>query len=168
MNLTRDKRPWLLALDGSDDAFETVRYVSRIPTLKHTPMVLFTVFGKIPEAYWDLEKEPGYRWKLGEIRAWETHRMRELKDYLARAREIFAGAGFSPDAIETRLHERDKGIARDIIHEAEQGYFAVVVGRKGTGRIGGILWGAWPPSSWSGSQPSRPSWWGKTSGPAGS
>ncbi|OQX62964.1 MAG: hypothetical protein B5M55_07550 [Desulfococcus sp. 4484_242] len=142
MNQKKEKRPWLLALDGSDDAFETVRYVSRIPTLKDTPMVLFSVFSRIPDAYWDLEKEPGYRWKLGEIRAWETHRMRELKDHMAGAREILVKAGFSPDAIETRLHERNKGIARDIIHEAEQGYFALVAGRKGTGRIRGIFLGS--------------------------
>jgi nucleotide-binding universal stress UspA family protein len=136
------KECWLLALDGSDDAFETVNYVSRIHSLKERQVVLFAVFSKIPDIYWDLEKEPVYSRKLGEIRAWETHRVNELEAYMGRARQVFIDAGFAPDAVEIRLHERQKGIARDIIHEVGQGYCALVVGRKGIGRVRGILLGS--------------------------
>ncbi len=137
-----ERERWLLALDGSDDAFETVNYVSKIHSLRERQMVLFAVSSKIPDVYWDLEKEPVYNQKLGEIRAWETGRAKQLEQYMETARQILLDAGFPADSIETRLHERQKGIARDIIVEAGQGYTALVVGRKGISRVRGVLLGS--------------------------
>ena len=142
MTLQTEKRPWLLALDGSDDAFETVRYVAGIRSIHDRPMVLFAVTSRIPNVYWDLEKEPVYNRKLGEIRAWESQRIKTLETYMAKAREVFVTAGFAPEQIETRLHEREEGIARDIIRECGKGYAAIVVGRKGTDRLREVLLGS--------------------------
>jgi nucleotide-binding universal stress UspA family protein len=142
MTRKEDAKPLLLTLDGSDRAFQTVHYISKIHSLKDRPIVLFTVFSKIPDAHWDLEKEPAYNRKLGEIRAWETHRAKKLETYMGKARQILLNAGFPPDAVEIRLHERRKGVARDIIREVRKGYFALVVGRKGVGRMRRILVGS--------------------------
>ena len=46
----------LLAVDGSDQAFETVRYVSRLFPPNRMVVVLFHVTSKIPESFWDIEK----------------------------------------------------------------------------------------------------------------
>jgi len=141
MALKMEKHQWLLALDGSDDAFETVRYVSRLHSPDKRQLVLFTVYSKIPDVYWDLQKEPLLRGRLGEMRAWETHHNQQLGDYMARSKEILLDAGFAPEAIEIKLQERQKGIARDIIQEAGQGYTVVVVGRKDVSKIRGVLLG---------------------------
>ncbi|MFH1083941.1 MAG: universal stress protein [Pseudomonadota bacterium] len=132
----------LLALDGSDAAFETVKYVSRMDPLKSIQMLLFAVFSKIRESYWDLEKEPVYNRKLGEIRAWETRRETELEDYMRKAKKILLDSGFPKESVDIKLHERNKGIARDIIDEAKKGYGALVVGRKGVSRVRGIVLGS--------------------------
>jgi len=133
---------WLLAMDGSDDAFERVRYVSKIRSLKEREMVLFTVVSRIPDVYWDLEKEPVYNRKLGELRAWETQRAKRLEEYMVRAKKILLDAGSPADSVEVKVHERRKGIARDIIDEAGKGYMALVVGRKGVSRVRGVLLGS--------------------------
>jgi len=142
MNQKPEKEPWLLALDGSDDAFETVNYVSKIHSLKERQIVLFAVCNKIPDVYWDLEKEPVYNGKLGELRAWETHRTKQLESYMAKARQILLNTGFPAGWVKIKLHERQKGIARDIIVEAKEGYAALVVGRKGVSRVRDVLLGS--------------------------
>lgn len=137
-----ERDAWLLAVDGSDNAFETVHYVSKIHSLKKRQMVLFAVTSKIPNVYWDLEKEPVYNRKLGELRAWETHRAKQLEEYMARAKQILLDAGSSADSVDIKLHERQRGIARDIIDEAGKGYTALAVGRKGISRVRGVLLGS--------------------------
>jgi nucleotide-binding universal stress UspA family protein len=137
-----EREPWLLAVDGSDDAFETVHYVSKIHSSKERQMVLFAVVSKIPDVYWDLEKEPVYNRKLGELLAWETQRAKQLEQYMAEARQILVDAGFPAESVEVKLQERQKGIARDIIHEAGKGYAVLVVGRKGVSRVRGVLLGS--------------------------
>ena len=132
----------LLALDGSDDAFETVRYVSKIGALKSRQIVLFTVFSKIRDSYWDLEKEPVYSQKLGEIRAWETQRGKTLEEYMEKARRVLLDAGFPETSVDVRYHEKKEGVARDILTEAGQGYEALVIGRRGVSKIKGIVLGS--------------------------
>ena len=73
------KKKILIGMDGSDRAFETVKYMSKIPSFQKCHLVLFNVFSKIPEAYWDLEKEPQLKRKVTHVRAWEVQREKELK-----------------------------------------------------------------------------------------
>jgi len=101
----------LLAMDGSDYAFETAKYISHIRPFQQMNTVLFNVFSKIPECYWDMEKEPQYRRRLSEIRFWEMHRHQELQEYMANARQIFLEAGFAEKAVTVKMQERDRGIA---------------------------------------------------------
>ena len=61
----------LLAVDGSDGSLDSVRYVSKMHRSQEMRVVLFNVYNKIPEAYLDLENSIPFRWKLGEIRAWQ-------------------------------------------------------------------------------------------------
>ena len=132
----------LLAIDGSDRAFETVRYVSRITPFQKMQVVLFTVFSKIPERYWDLEREPIYGQRLREIRAWETTNRMAIKRYMDEARQKLLDSGFSQGAVAVKIHERERGIARDIISESRRGYSAVVVGRKGMSKVKDLVLGS--------------------------
>jgi hypothetical protein len=62
----------LLAVDGSDQAFETVRYVSQLFPPKRMETVLFHVATKVPEGFWDVEKNPAFKHKLSSVAAWAT------------------------------------------------------------------------------------------------
>ena len=50
-------------------------------------------------------------------------------------KQILLDARFPREAVSVKIRQRKKGIARDIIKEAHEGYDFVVVGRKSTGKI---------------------------------
>jgi nucleotide-binding universal stress UspA family protein len=132
----------LLALDGSDRAFETVRYINEIPPFREMEVVLFTVISKIPEDYWDLERQPNLGQRIRNVRAWERQNHKSIKEYMKGARKRLMDGGFSSDAVTVKIQERKEGIARDIIQEAKRGYDAVAVGRKGTSRLKDLVLGS--------------------------
>jgi len=141
MNQSRGKQI-LVTLDGSEPAFETVRYLSHLPSLQDRRMVLFTVFSKVPESYWDLKTAPALRARVMEIQSWETQRSLDLDAYMKDARDLLLKAGFSAERVEIVIHERQTGVARDIIEEARKGYEAVVAGKRGLGKVAGIVLGS--------------------------
>ncbi len=132
----------LLAVDGSDHALEAVRYVSKICPFQDKEVVVFTVHGKIPEYYWDLEKDPPLGWRIKDVRAWDREYEKTTHEYMDRARKILWRAEFPKDAVKVEIHEREKGLARDIITEAKKGYSCVVVGRKGMSEVKGLVLGS--------------------------
>ncbi|MCF8083835.1 MAG: universal stress protein [Deltaproteobacteria bacterium] len=142
MTTSENKRGILVALDGSDYSFETVRYIRNIPSFKQKQIVLFTVFTGIPSRYRDLQQEAVFRSRMTEIRAWEGQRRRESEAYMADARQKLLDAGSSEQSVEIRVHEMEKGIARDIIAEAGKGYTALMVGKRGVNRVTGLTLGS--------------------------
>jgi len=121
----------LLAVDGSEYAFDAVQYVSKFAPFHKMKVVLFNVFSSVPESYRDLEKDPQFSRAAREVMGWEMQRRKVIQKYMNKARETLSHSGFSDKAINVKIQNRKKGIARDIISEARKGYSAVVVGRKG-------------------------------------
>ena len=58
-------------------------------------------------------------------------RGKAICDFMEKAKAILLEAGFPDEAITLRVAERDIGIARDIAAESQNGYKALVVGRRG-------------------------------------
>jgi nucleotide-binding universal stress UspA family protein len=133
------QRKVLLAVDGSDQSLEAVRYVSRIFPPRQTTVVLFHSFGKIPEFLWDLGTEGQRR---QEYPKWETELLDSIHDFMSYARQILVDSGIPDDAIDIHIRERKVGIARDIILESHKGYVAVVVGRRGLNEFNGFVLGS--------------------------
>jgi nucleotide-binding universal stress UspA family protein len=131
----------LLALDGSDRAFETVRYICQIPPFQEMRVVLFTVFSKIPDTYWDMEHQPNLGKRMGDVRAWERQKQTAIKEYMKDARQKLMDGGFPRDAVTVKIEEQKEGICRDIIKEAKRGYDAVAVGRKGMSKLKDLVLG---------------------------
>ncbi len=139
---TQTQKKILLAIDGSEYALETVKYISKIPAFQKMRVVLLNVMSKIPEYYWDLEREPQFNRRITDIRAWESQLGKNLKEYMGKAREILFDAGFPQDAVYTKIQERQAGIARDIVKEAKDGYYAIAVGRKGLSKLKDLILGS--------------------------
>jgi nucleotide-binding universal stress UspA family protein len=131
----RTKRKILVALDGSEDAFEVVKYISQLRPFQKIRVVLFSVFDPMPEVYWDIEKVPDYSKKMRRIQEWQELHEKPFRECIAKASMKLLESGFSQDAIITKAQERKVGIARDIFREAQKGYWAVLFGRKGAGGI---------------------------------
>jgi len=132
----------LFAVDGSDHSLQTVRYASSILDPKRYQMVLLHVMTKVPESFIDFEKIPAYKYRLVNVDAWEQQHENIIRDFMEKARNILAEAGFGDDAITVRTDDRKVGIARDIAAESRNGYKAVVVGRKGMSELKDFMLGS--------------------------
>jgi nucleotide-binding universal stress UspA family protein len=102
---------------------------------------LFHVFSAVPESYWDLEKEPRSIKAIKHVRAWESQQRKEIRNYMDKARQILLSAGFADEKVAIDIHDKKKGVARDIIKEAH-GYDVVVSRRRGLGIVRGITMGS--------------------------
>ncbi len=131
----------LVAVDGSEQAFEAVRYASMVLPPRESSVVLFHVMTKVPDSFWDFEKEPAYHYKIIDIEAWEAQQQRMIEDFMDQATRVLVNAGIPEDRISVKIGERKVGIARDIVAESEEGYDAVVVGRRGLSELKDLMLG---------------------------
>ncbi len=132
----------LVAVDGSEHALDAVRYVGEITSLQEMHVVLFHVYCKLPEYYRDLGRKPDFDHKMTkEIDELEMRQEMAVQEYMAKAKQILLNAGFHSDAVEEKVTVEEKGIARDIIHEARGDYRGVVIGRKGITELEAVVLG---------------------------
>ncbi|MFC1489225.1 universal stress protein [Thermodesulfobacteriota bacterium] len=129
----KTQKKMLLAIDGSERSFDAVRYVSKFAPFHEMKVVLFNVFSSVPESYRDLEKDPQFSRAAREVMAWEMQRRKVIQEYMDKARETLVHSNFSNNSIKLKIQNRKKGIARDIIREAKNGYSTIVMGRRGEG-----------------------------------
>lgn len=132
----------LVPVDGSDRAMNTVKYVSKMDPFRRMRIILFHVFSKIPDGFWDLETDPRSTSTVREVRAWEVQQKKNINQYMERARQFLLKAGFPSNFIEVKIQDRKTGFARDIIREAQKGYLAVVSRRRGMTGLRGIVLGS--------------------------
>ena len=138
----KHKRRILLAVDGSDQAFEAVRYVSQLFPPNRLEVVLFHVSSKIPESFWDIEKNPTFRHQLAPVAAWAMQQQTAIQEFMEKSRQLFVEQGVPEEAVSIKSQERQVGIARDIAREALDNYDAVVVGRWGVSKLKDLVWGS--------------------------
>ena len=136
------KQKILVPVDGSDRALNTVRYVARFDPFRNLDIVLFHVFSSVPEGYWDLEKDPSSTSTVRQVKAWEVQQRKIIEQYMEQANKLLLKAGYSTESIATKIQNRKKGIARDIIREARNGYDAVVSRRRGMTSLRRIVLGS--------------------------
>ena len=132
----------LLAVDGSENSLEIVRYVAKITPFREMEAVLFNVHSKIPEAYWDLERNSSVSWRMSEARAWDKERQKDIEEYMQKAEKILWRAGFPKESVTVKIQNRKRGFARDIAREAERDYEGVFVGRKGMSNVKDLVLGS--------------------------
>ncbi len=140
--MLKEKRKFLLALDGSDQSTAAVDYMAAMLPSRGTEIVLFNVLSQIPEALWDLMKNPDYEDWAAKMGNMEKENLRLLKNFMDQSSKKFVDAGFSEDAIDIRIQNRVVGLARDIVAETKKGYTALAIGRTGTGKHTGLLLGS--------------------------
>ncbi len=129
-------------MDESQQALDAVRYVSRTVSPEETEVVLFHVVTRVPESFWDTEKEPGYQYRIISITEWEKQQEQLIKEFMENANNILLDAGFPQEAVVVNIHDRQAGIARDILTESLNNYNAVVVGRRGVSELKDLVLGS--------------------------
>ena len=136
------KRRVLVAVDGSDQALQAVRYVSRLLPADRTRVVLFHVKDKISENFWDVAKSPAFRHRLAGVRGWAMQQETNIQEFMERACQLLVDQNFPGDAIDVKIQDKKVGVARDIVREAQKDYDAVVVGRWGVSKLKDLVWGS--------------------------
>ncbi len=132
----------LLAMDGSDQAFQAARYVSQLFAPNQINLVLFHVTTRIPESFWDIEEDPELMLTEDAPGAAEHQQEKEIQELMERARQLFLDRGVPEDVVVAKIQQRQVGIARDIISESKRDYQAVVLGRWGMSLLKDFLWGS--------------------------
>ena len=135
------KRKILIAVDGSDQALEAVRYISSLVHPELTEAVLFYVGSGFPEVFWDLNRNPLYRTKKNKVMGWLADQQLVIGEFNEKALKILTDAGFAKENILVKTQTKKTGVLKDIIQESYQCYSALVIGRTGTSRLKDLLLG---------------------------
>ena len=133
----------LVALDDSDNAARAVEYVSK----NFSPDHEVTLFSVIPDTQMlcninSPELTP-YFWSQRNVFCSLEDKKKELMQAAAdRAKEVLLKAGFKKEKVTVKIQSKKKGIARDIVAEAESGYDTIVMGRRGLSGIKEFVMGS--------------------------
>lgn len=122
----------LIAVDESEGSFKAVRFVAESLSKEHR----ITLFSVVPDTMLvcqmhDETLTPYFLAQRDAFCALEDKKKDLLMDALNKARETLLSSGFSRQCVEIKIEKEKKGVAKDIIAEAEKGYDMVVLGRRG-------------------------------------
>lgn len=137
-----ERKNILLAVDGSNESISTVTYVARMMPPTKTVVTLFHVFSKVPEAFWDVDKKRETDIWMDKIQALEKEHRETVKAFMEVARQTFLKNHFREEFIQTKVRNKVRGIARDIIAESRKDYDMLVMGSRGTGPMNGVPMGS--------------------------
>lgn len=133
----------LVLVDGSGRSIKTVNYIKDfMPVDDNTQIVLFHVFSGVPEEYRDLKGDGTCVNAVSQLENWEMNQAGKIMATLEWAKKILVTGGFPERSIEIKFHHLEKGVARDIIEEAKNGYSAVVLRRRGMGALKSMILGS--------------------------
>ena len=139
--MASERQKLLVAVDGSEQSREVVRYVAGICAPKRIEVTLFHVLSPVSESFWDLRTAPES--SITEpYRGWLARHQAAMEIFMVDARQVLSDSGFPDEAVRVVLQPRQEGIARDILQEARRGYKAVAVGRVGRNPITRLVMGS--------------------------
>ena len=121
----------LVAFDGSRKAFKTIEYLCSFKPFLNKEIVLYNVINSVPECYYDLKKDPFSHGAITQVKAWELGQRAKMESFMSEARMMLIASGFKSEAITIAIKDKQKGIARDILAEAQKGYYALLIRRRG-------------------------------------
>jgi len=125
----------LLAVDGSDQALEAVRYAGAMMPAEQAELVLFYVGTGFPEVFWDMDDNPLYRSKKKRVMGWLANHQLTMGEFKEKAFKILEDVGFEEQDVRVHTRVKRTGVFKDIIQETYQNYSAVVIGRTGVSRF---------------------------------
>lgn len=140
--MTPTRKKILLAIDGSDQSLDAVRYVGKALASQKTKVVLFIVVRKIDEAFYDMGIDPFYSERIASIKAWEKEQNEMIQELMNQACQILIESGIPKELVVENIHQRKIGVASDIVTESKKDYSAVVVGRTGLSKLKDFIFGS--------------------------
>jgi nucleotide-binding universal stress UspA family protein len=132
----------LVPLDGSERSIRTAQYLADMPAFQRMELHLFNVLLPMPEGYYDLQMEPAGGRMTAWLYSWDKMQRGQIETHMEEWRNILLSARYDPGRIRRTVQQCREGIARDIIAESKNGYWAVVARRRGMGGAKGLIMGS--------------------------
>ncbi|MFC1820530.1 universal stress protein [Thermodesulfobacteriota bacterium] len=125
-------RKILVAIDDSENAMRAVDYISKVFTKDHEITLFSVLLDTATICDMNSPELIPYFTSQQTIFCSLEDKKKELVDLaLEKAKELLMGSGFDETLITTKVEIKKRGVARDIIDEANQGYDTLVIGRRG-------------------------------------
>ena len=133
----------LVAFDDSENAIRAVQFVTETFSQAHR-ITLFSVL-QDTAALCDLnspELTPYFKQQQQSFCTLEEKKKSLIAEALKKAKQMLLEAGFADDAIAVKAAPKSKGVARDIVNEAQSGYDVLVIGRRGISGVREFFFGS--------------------------
>lgn len=125
----------LIAVDGSEQSINAIRYAGGIFSPQNTHIVLFHIQAQLSELFSDLGSYPHFKRRMTGLKRWATNQKTEVCNAMDSAVVYFKQKGFPESAVTIKTPTGTLGITDDIVKESYNDYQAVVVGRTGVSRF---------------------------------
>ena len=125
----------LVAVDGSEQSLQAIRYAATVFPPDRTHIVLFHVQVQLFDLFSDLDAYPHFKSRVTGMKRWATEQKMDIANTMDSAVVYFKQKGFPESAISIKIPAKKLGITRDIIKESYDGYHAIVAGSTGWSRI---------------------------------
>lgn len=126
----------LIAIDDSENAQRAVAFVAKKFSTKTPVTLLSIVIDTAALCNMDSpELTPLFKAQQTSFCVLEDKKRELINAAMQKAKETLLAAGFPPETVEIKIESKKRGVARDILAEAEKGYDLVVIGRRGLSGI---------------------------------
>jgi len=134
----------LIAVDGSAHSLQAIKYVATLcPGSPVEVSLLHVLPMAAEELLWQISMDENFKSKIkAQYERFNDECQRAAQKFLDEAKDIMVSSSYVPDFIMTTLRHWQSGIARGIMAEAKKGYEAVVMGRRGMGRVESLMLGS--------------------------
>jgi len=122
----------LIAIDDSQNAGRAVELVAKSFSPDNTIVLYHVMLDTAALCQMDSpELTPLFRSQQSNFCALEDKKRELVTEAVDRARELLLTYGWDKDLIDVKIENKKKGVARDILVEAQNGYNLIVLGRRG-------------------------------------
>jgi nucleotide-binding universal stress UspA family protein len=139
-------RKLLLAVDCTSYSRRAAEYLATVaPHVPDCQVVLFSVMTGIPYNNRELEKLVGSASTPPEVHGDEDHQreLTQINTFFQEIAALLIASGFPAERLQTVAKPISRGVAQDIIDEAEEtGCDTIVVGRRGLSMVREMLLGS--------------------------
>lgn len=126
----------LIAIDDSENAGRAVELVAKSFSTDNTIVLFNVVLDTAALCQMDSpELSPLFRSQQTSFCALEDKKRELVTGAIDRAKEMLLSYGWGKEQIEVKIENKKRGVARDILAEADNGYQVLVLGRRGVSGI---------------------------------
>ena len=126
----------LVPIDDSENALRAVAFIANTFTADNQVTLLNVMLDTATLCNMDSpELIPLFKVQQASFCQLGDKKRELVKDAMKKAKQALVAAGFSADNISIKILDKQSGVARDILNEAEKGYDLIVIGRRGMSGI---------------------------------